>query len=137
MRQWTAFLAMMCIGYMAVAQAVLPSSKVSAAHSQKEIGAMSAEELTWKNFLSSEWCLVSVNPEKSAGLPVLSPKSGMKAGAITMTPETFNPFQWNINLSDENQYFRIEGTDMVVLALSRPRLEVLYTRYKANLNAGK
>ena len=128
---------MWCVGYAAAAQSVVPVSKVSAAFGQKEISAMTAEEITWKNFLSSEWCLVSVNPEKSAGLPILAARTGVKVSATAVTPETFNPFQWNINLSDENQYFRIEGTDLVVLVLSRPRLEVLYPRYKANLNAAK
>ena len=133
------FLALMAALWMVSssvsAQSPQPSSKVTEAFTQSELSKMTPSQLEWNNFLAEQWCVVSINTEKSQGLPVLSMKNG---GLIAeVTPENFNPFEWNVSVTDQNQHFRIDGTDLVVFAYSQARLEVLYDRYVANQKATK
>jgi hypothetical protein len=132
-----ALLAGLILSLSAFSQRPEPYPFVGAAFPSAQIEAMSAEELLWNNFLSEKWCIVSVNSEKSADLPVLTTRDGSAVSGEAFAADSFNPFLWNIELTDENRYYRIAGSDWVVFVHSRPRLEVLFDRYKANLNSNR
>ncbi|MEO0403624.1 MAG: hypothetical protein AAF193_02010 [Bacteroidota bacterium] len=55
--------------------------------------------------------------------------------SIAISPEqleSFNPLMFNLNPSEEHQYFRIDGTNQVLIVFSQSRQKVLVQRFLAN-----
>ena len=113
-----------CAG--SVAQQTEPLPGLLSRFSPAELAGMSEQEVSWNNFLLTNWCVVTNAPDKPVdALPLIS-STGKMALPSDVDGRPFNPFEWNIILSDKIQYYRVEGTDIIILAHSRARLERIY-----------
>lgn len=114
------------------------SSAVKSAMKPTEIKGLSSDEVLWLNFLVENMAVIQVAPEKSTGLvdfSTISRKDGNANDVTTIDAATFNPLQYNLEiLPSANQYFRLGDTGKVLMVYSKERLDVLFARYKSNIN---
>lgn len=114
------------------------SSAVKSAMKPTELKGLSSDEVLWLNFLAENMAVIQLAPEKSSGLidfSTISRKDGSLNDVATIDVATFNPLQYNLEiLPTTNQYFRLGDTGKVLMVYSKERLDVLFARYKSNLN---
>lgn len=114
------------------------SSAVKSAMKPTELKGLSSDEVLWLNFLAENMAVIQLAPEKSVGLvdfSTISRKDGSLNDVTTIDVATFNPLQYNLEiLPTTNQYFRLGDTGNVLMVYSKERLDVLFARYKSNLN---
>lgn len=114
------------------------SSEVKAAMKPAELKGLSSDEVLWLNFLAENMAVIQLAPEKATGLAdfaTITRKDGLNNDVSNIDSSNFNPLQYNIQLlPTENQYFRLGGTGKVMMIYSKERLDVLFARYKSNLN---
>lgn len=114
------------------------SSEVKAAMNPAELKGLSSDEVLWLNFLAENMAVIQLAPEKATGLAdfaTITRKDGLNNDVSNIDSSNFNPLQYNIQLlPTENQYFRLGGTGKVMMIYSKERLDVLFARYKSNLN---
>jgi hypothetical protein len=111
---------------------------VKAAMKPAELKGLSSDEVLWLNFLAENMAVIQLAPEKATGLAdfaTITRKDGLNNDVSNIDSSNFNPLQYNIQLlPTENQYFRLGGTGKVMMIYSKERLDVLFARYKSNLN---
>jgi hypothetical protein len=114
------------------------SSAVKSAMKPSQLKGLSSDEVLWLNFLAENMAVIQVAPEKAVGLvdfSTITRKDGAANNSAEIDASGFNPLQYNIEiLPTSNQYFRLGDSGKVLMVYSKERLDVLFARYKSNLN---
>lgn len=114
------------------------SSAVKSAMKPNQLKGLLSDEVLWLNFLAENMAVIQVAPEKAAGLTdfsTITRKDGAANNSSEIDAADFNPLQYNIEiLPTTNQYFRLGDSGKVLMVYSKERLDVLFARYKSNLN---
>ena len=104
------------ISVVTQAQTTQPSSKVASAFSQEELNGKSEMDIRYMNFVAEKGFKIHQAGKEGVAYPMLSSalKSQFASTPLnTLTEGNFNPYMLNAN-RDKHQFFKIDGTNLIV-----------------------
>jgi hypothetical protein len=122
------------ISVVTQAQTTQPSSKVASAFTQEELNGKSEMDIRYMNFVADKGFVMHQAGKEGAFYPNLSSVLKVQFGGMpvnTLTTETFNPFMVNSS-RDTHQFFKIDGTDMVVQIYSDSYATTIFSDFLIN-----
>jgi hypothetical protein len=122
------------ISVVTQAQTTQPSSKVASAFTQEELNGKSEIDIRYMNFVAEKGFVMHQAGKEGVSYPNIS--SVLKAQfsntpVNTLSAATFNPFMVNAS-RDIHQFFKIDGTDMVVQIYSDSYATTIFSDFLIN-----